>query len=82
MLVQVLGPGCAKCEEAKALVTRVVHEHKIAATVEHVSDFKEIMALGVMSTPAVLVNGASKCTGRVPEADEVLAWLREACAGG
>ena len=42
-----------------------------------VSDFREIMAARIISTPAVMVAGDIKCTGRVPSGDEVAQWIEE-----
>ena len=47
-------------------------------TVTKVSDFREIMAARIISTPAVMVNGDIKCTGRVPSGEEVAQWIEEA----
>ena len=47
----------------------------IAATVEKVTDFKEMMALGVMSTPAIVIDRKVQCVGRVPAKKEILDWL-------
>lgn len=81
MQISVFGPGCAKCEEARKLVEKVVQENNISASVEKVSDFKEMMSLGIMSTPAVTIDGVVKCTGRVPAASELLAWISGAASG-
>ena len=43
--------------------------------VEKVTDFKEMMALGVMSTPAVIIDGTIMCTGRIPSKSEVMEWI-------
>ncbi len=75
MLIQVLGPGCTKCTEAEKLVREVLAESGIAATVEKVTDFKEMMALGVMSTPAIVIDRKVQCVGRVPAKKEILDWL-------
>ena len=56
MLIKVLGPGCAKCKEAENVVNAAVQDAGSAATVEKVTDLKEMMALGVMSTPAVVID--------------------------
>ena len=48
------------------------------AEVRKVTDFREMMAAGVLTTPAVAVNDTLLCSGRVPEKEEVLAWLRRA----
>lgn len=81
MIIKVLGPGCAKCKEAEILVNAVVAEKKTPATVEKVTDLQEMMRLGVMSTPAVVVDGVVKCTGRIPTKEEVAAWIDGAPAG-
>ena len=45
------------------------------ATVEKITDLREIMALGVLATPAVVIDGSIMCTGRVPSAEEIRDWL-------
>ena len=49
-----------------------------SATVEHVTDLKRIMGYGVLSTPALVVDGKVKCQGRMPSAEELRAWLAAA----
>lgn len=75
MRITVYGPGCAKCKQTEEVVRRVVAESGVAAEVEKVSDIREMVKAGVMSTPAVAVDGAVKVAGRVPKAEEVKAWL-------
>ena len=80
MEIAVFGPGCARCAEAEKLVRNVVAEKGVAATVTKVTDFKAMMAAGVMSTPAVSVNGQVMVTGRVPSREEVARWIDEAAS--
>lgn len=75
MQIKVFGPGCSKCQEAERLVTSAVREAGIEATVEKVSDFRKMMSLGIMSTPAVAIDGKVVCTGHLPTKNEVLDWL-------
>lgn len=75
MEIKVCGPGCAKCHEAERIVKEVLSETGIIAEVTKVSDFNEIAGLGVFATPAVLIDGQIKCSGRTPGKKEVLAWL-------
>ena len=75
MDIKVLGPGCPKCHEAEKVVRAVLAETGTEATVEKISDFQEIAKLGVFSTPGVVVDGKVVCTGRVPTARDVLAWI-------
>lgn len=75
MLIKVLGPGCAKCKETENIVSAAVQEAGNGATVEKVTDLKEMMSLGVMSTPAVVIDNKVMCTGRVPSKSEVMEWI-------
>jgi small redox-active disulfide protein 2 len=69
--ITVYGPGCMKCQKTEATVRQVLAESGIDAKVEHVTDMQAIVAAGVLSTPAVAVDGVVKLRGRVPTADEV-----------
>lgn len=75
MEIKVLGPGCAKCKQAEEVVRQAVAESGMEAKVEKVHDMLEIAAFGVMSTPAVVVDGQVKSVGKVPDKREVLAWM-------
>jgi len=77
MKIKVLGPGCPKCEQTARMVAEAVAESGVAAQVEKVTDFKEIAQHGVFVTPAVVVDGEVKVTGKVPSKDEILAWLKD-----
>lgn len=77
MEIKVLGPGCAKCKKVEKTVRDVVDEVGAAATVDKVTDMMEIAKHGVVTTPAVVVNGVVKSAGKVPKADEIRAWLEE-----
>jgi small redox-active disulfide protein 2 len=76
MKIKILGPGCPKCEQTAKVVQEAVAESGIAAEVEKVKDFAEIARHGVMVTPAVVVDGQVKLTGKVPSKAEILAWLQ------
>jgi len=73
--ITVYGPGCVKCKQTEELVRKVVAETGADATVVKVSDIKEMVTAGIMSTPAVAVDGVIKVSGRVPKADEVKQWI-------
>lgn len=73
--VIVLGTGCKKCKTLETLVTKVVEENKIDATVEKVEDIVKIMEYGVMATPALVINGEVKLKGRLPKEKELLELL-------
>jgi small redox-active disulfide protein 2 len=78
MKISVYGPGCARCKQTEKVVRLVVEAAGIPAEVEKVSDFQAMARLGVLSTPAVTVDGVLKCSGRIPGEDEVRSWLQAA----
>jgi len=66
-VIEVLGPGCTRCERTTAEIRAVVHERGVDADIRHVTDPFEIVARGVLfSIPVVLVDGVVVSTGRVP----------------
>jgi len=75
MDIKVLGPGCPKCHEAEKIVREALVESGVAANVTKVSDFQEMAALGVFATPAVVIDGQVKVSGKVPTKKDVLAWI-------
>jgi small redox-active disulfide protein 2 len=74
-LVQVLGPGCAKCEKLKQNAEEAVQQSGVEATVEKVSDINKITSFGVMMTPALVIDGEVKVVGKVPTVDEIKGLL-------
>jgi small redox-active disulfide protein 2 len=76
MKIQVLGPGCAKCKQLAANAQKAVAELGVEAIVEKVEDLREMMKLGVMSTPALAVDGKVRSTGRVLSPDAIKELLR------
>ncbi len=75
MEIKVCGPGCASCEKAQKVVEAAIAAKGVKADIIKVKDFQEIAKLGIFSTPAVVVNGKVKCTGRVPKQSEVEEWI-------
>lgn len=75
--VKVLGSGCAKCNELEQATKEALAELGMDTTVEHVTDFAEIAAYGVMSTPALVVDGKVAVYGKVLKKEEVVALLRK-----
>ena len=73
--IQVLGPGCAKCNVLYSHVEQAARELGLECEIEKVSDIAVIMGYGVMSTPALVVNGEVKFSGRVPSSDQLKAVL-------
>jgi len=77
----VIGPGCAKCKTLAQFTEQAVKELGVTAEINKVTDLKQIMALGVMMTPALAVNGTIKVVGKVPSVAEIKSLRAQATAG-
>ncbi|QGU05316.1 thioredoxin family protein [Corynebacterium comes] len=75
--VKILGPGCRKCQALEASVTRALAEMGSAEPIEHVTDYAQIAAYSVMSTPALVIDGAVVSSGTVLDVEEVKTLLRQ-----
>ncbi len=78
MQLLVIGPGCTKCKTLAQFTEQAVKELGVTAEINKVTDLKQIMALGVMMTPALAVNGTIKVVGKVPSVAEIKALLQQA----
>jgi small redox-active disulfide protein 2 len=70
MKIQILGSGCAKCRQLTAVAEQAANDMSIEYELEKVTDVKRYADFGVMFTPALVVDGAVKVSGRVPSLDE------------
>jgi len=77
MKIEILGTGCAKCKKLTEVVEQIVQENSLNAEVVKVTEIDKIMEYGVMFTPALVINGEVKVSGRVPSKEEVLKWIRK-----
>lgn len=75
MNIKILGTGCANCKKLEANTRKAVEVLNLDATVEKVEDMNAIMAYGVMSTPALVVDEQVKFMGRVPSPKEIQKYL-------
>lgn len=78
MEIKVLGGGCCKCNDLEGVVKAALVELEISAEIEHVTDFAQIAAYGVMSTPALVADGKVLSYGKVLKKEEAVALLRKA----
>lgn len=76
MKIEILGPGCAKCKKLFELTHKVVKEAGIEATIEKIDDFNIIAGYGVFLTPALVVDGQVKSSGKLLKESEILKALR------
>ena len=75
MIIKILGAGCANCHKLEDLAKAAVDQLGIDAEVVEVTDMKDIMSYGVMSTPALVIDEELKLAGRVPSLDQVVGLI-------
>ncbi len=75
-LVQILGPGCPKCEKLKANTEQAAKLAGTEVMVEKISDINQIAAFGVMMVPALVIDGEVKAVGKVLSPEEIKPMLQ------
>ena len=78
MKIEVLGTGCARCKQLHELVKQVVREAGVDAEVCKVEQLEEITKYGVAFTPALVIDGAVKAAGGMPQAAQIEEWIKAA----
>ncbi|MFN0151862.1 MAG: thioredoxin family protein [bacterium] len=69
--IEVLGPGCQKCEALYERTREAARELGLECTIEKVTDIEAIIRRGVLSTPALVLDDEIKAAGRVPSTGEI-----------
>jgi len=77
MKIQILGTGCSKCEKMAEAVTTAAKELQLDYELEKVTDINQIMAFGVMLTPALAVDGDVKVVGKIPSLEAIKEILKK-----
>ncbi len=77
LIIRILGPGCVSCNNIQKLVFEIMAEMQIKADIFQIHDLDEIGRLGVLQTPALIINGDIKSTGRLPTRSQIEEWLRQ-----
>lgn len=80
MTVKVLGSGCPKCKKLFAEAEKAIAASGITADLVKVEKIDEIIAFGVMMTPALVIDDTVKCAGRIPSVDEIAGWIKAAAS--
>jgi small redox-active disulfide protein 2 len=75
MKIEVLGPGCAKCDRLEKEVKKVINELGLKDEVIKVKDITKIMEYDIIMTPALVIDGEVKSAGRIPTKDEIKKWI-------
>lgn len=74
--IKVLGPGCANCKATATLIDSVAKEAGVDVQVVKIEDMREIVSFGVMSTPAVVIDGRLVHVGGIPARASIKEWLK------
>ena len=75
MKIEIMGTGCPKCIATMANVEKAVVEAGVDAEIVKVEDIAEMVARGVMMTPAIAIDGEVKSVGKIPTVAQILDWL-------
>jgi len=75
LTIKVLGSGCANCKRVEQIARKVITEMGIEAEIIKVTDYNEITAHNILSTPGLIINERVVSTGRIPTPAEVKTWL-------
>ena len=76
--VKVLGSGCARCQALEKSAKEALAELGMDTKVDHVTDYAQIASFGVMSTPALVIDGKVVSSGRVLSKERVKSLLQKA----
>ncbi|MCK9286120.1 MAG: thioredoxin family protein [Sphaerochaetaceae bacterium] len=76
MIIKILGKGCPKCKALEEQATLAIAEIGIDASIEKVTDIDQIMDMGVMITPALVIDGEIKSVGKLLSKDRIIALLK------
>jgi len=71
MKIEVLGPGCPKCQSTEETVRKALAALQVQAEVVKVTEIDDILARGVMFTPALVIDGKVVLQGKIPTVDQV-----------
>jgi small redox-active disulfide protein 2 len=75
--IQILGPGCPKCQKLSEEAEKAAKELGLDYEIVKVKDLKEIMKYGVLTTPGIAVDGKVKAVGKVLEAQKIKEFLQD-----
>jgi len=75
MEIKILGTGCSKCKKLTEVTELAAKELGLNYNLEKITDLEKIMSYSVMSTPALVIDGIVKATGRIPSTDELKKML-------
>ncbi len=74
-IIEVLGSGCPNCQRVEANAREALTMTGVEAEIRHVTDPREIVAHGILSTPGLIIDGTICSFGRIPSSGDIATWL-------
>jgi small redox-active disulfide protein 2 len=74
-IVKILGPGCNRCTATAEMVQSQAARLGVAITLEKITDYADIAGYGIVSTPAIVIDGKVVHAGGLPKPENVVRWL-------
>ena len=78
LTIKVLGSGCANCKRVEQIVRKIITDMSLEAEVIKVTDYNDITAYNILSTPGLVINEKVVSYGRIPSPAEVTTWITNA----
>ena len=75
MKIEILGSGCPSCKKLEENTRKAVKELNKESTIVKITDITKFIDYGVMQTPALVIDGEVKCSGKVADKEEIKKWL-------
>ena len=76
MKIEILGTGCSKCKQLEGNARKALEKTGKRAELVKITDIDKIISYGLMTTPAIVIDGVVKAAGRIPEVKEIINWLK------
>jgi small redox-active disulfide protein 2 len=78
MKVKILGAGCLRCKKLYAEAEKAIVASGVKADLEKIEKIEEIIKYGIMATPGLVIDEEVKASGRIPQSNEIVIWLKTA----
>ena len=78
LTIKILGPGCANCKRLEEIARKAASDLNVTAELTKVTDYNDILAYDILSTPGLVINEKLVSSGRIPSPASVAAWIDDA----